>query len=89
MSTAGDGYCSEFHFRSLLNHHHDLLYERVERVTGAQSIDWKNNRSPEGECKNLGFLPKGSSVRKKWKEFRPTCGNQHIWDAVGRISIEN
>ena len=78
-----NGYGSEFHFRKLLNAHREFLSERVERVTGAQSIDWENNRSPEGEWKSVDFLPESSGVRKMWKEFRPTSGNQHNWDAVG------
>ncbi len=75
----GDGYGREFHFRKLLNQHREFLSERVERATGAQSIEWENSRSPKGEWKNLVLLPECYGVRKKWKEFRPTSGNQHIW----------
>jgi len=56
VSIGGDGHGSDIHFRRLLNQHHYFFSERLEHVTGAQSIDWENKRSPEGEWKNLGFF---------------------------------
>ena len=89
MAHIGDGYGSEYHLLRFLDQHSDYLYERVKQVTGAQSVDWRNHHPAKGEWKRLDFLPKSSVARKGWKEFWPTSGGQHNWDAVGRILVED
>lgn len=89
MAHIGDGYGSEYHLLRFLDQHSDYLCERVKQVTGAQSVDWRNHHPAKGEWKRLDFLPESSVTRKGWKEFWPTGGGQHNWDAVGRILVED
>ena len=88
MARMGDGYGSEYHLLRFLEFHRDYLSDRVKHVTGAQSIDWENHRLSEGEWKRLDFLSRDSMARKMWKEFWPTKGMPHNWDAIGRVVVE-
>lgn len=88
MASIGDGYGSEFNLKRYLDHYPEILSQYVMNATGAQSVNWQDHRSLEGEWKALEFLPKGSEARIKWKKFWPPSGKQHHWDAVGRILME-
>ena len=89
MAQMGDGYGSEYHLRRMLDQDGGLLSHRVKRAVGAQDVDFRNNRSPDGEYERLDFLPCDSMARRKWEKFWPPRGKQHNWDAIGRILVED
>lgn len=97
MAHMGYGYGSEFHLLRFLGRHREYFDARVKQATGARSVNWldclfKPEPNPptwDSEWRRLDFLPESSAARKLWKKFWPTKGQQHNWDAVGRILIED
>ena len=95
MADMGYGYGSEFHLLRFLGRHRKYFDKCVKQKTGARSVDWldfafKPDPGPpswDSEWRRLDFLPENSTARMRWEEFWPRKGQQHNWDAIGRIFV--
>lgn len=96
MANIGDGYGSECHLLRWMGRHRKLFDERIANAVGRPGgpIEWldfnfaPNKPWPDAELKGLEFLYNLAGIKTKWKEFWPTGGGIHNWDAVGWLGAE-
>lgn len=93
MGNIGLGHGSEWHLLSYLGRHRCELNKEVQRVTGAQGIEWLDfptRRSERGlldrEWKGLDFVP-DATTRAAWHTFWPQHAGIQNWDAVGHVKL--
>ncbi len=95
MAEIGYGYGSEFQLLRFLGHHRNILEKNIRNNSHFKNdfkwldFPYANQRiSLDGEYKGISFLKENIEkkefqiLKRKWKEYWPSSGNQQNWDAI-------